>query len=724
MFSVSTLRLAGPSFFALFALFAIATSVCAAGPVRTPHVEAELIARHTTIVPGQPIEVALRLKIIDHWHTYWQNPGDSGLPTRLSWTLPNGFSAGPIEWPYPRKLPLGPLMNFGYEGEVLHLVTLQPAENLKPGAAITFNAKASWLVCSDVCIPEDALLSLTLPVRKRPLVPDSRWVSNFAAARSALPKPLPGWKSMATVTGNALQLEMLAPEDQSGALQEVSFYPYREDVIANAGKQSLLQIPGGFRLTVPMADPVNAGLKTLDGVLVSTNGWGKTNTGSAAALHVAVSYAPYTPQGGSVAAKAVAAGAVADMGLLAAIAFAFIGGLILNLMPCVFPVLGIKIMGFVEHARSHRALLRQQGLAFFAGVMLSFWVLAGLLIAFRSAGEAIGWGFQLQSPAFVTFLAVLFLLMALNLSGLFAMGLRLQSSASSVKTQAGRSKLADAFLSGVLATIVATPCTAPFMGAALGFTLSQPAYVSVVVFSAIAVGMALPVTLLSLVPRWLAYLPRPGAWMETFKQFMAFPLLATVVWLTWVLGSQQGNDGTARLLSGLVLIALAAWLYGRWQVHKPLRALVLGGAIAVFGLVVAWPGAPVTRAPGGGTHADDAWVPFSKQKIAELRGEGKAIFVDFTAAWCITCQVNKRIALNQAEVVKRFGELKIVRMKADWTVQDPAITEALAEFGRNGVPLYVFYPQTGDPQVLPEVLTPSIVLSAINAKPGTTAVRN
>ena len=721
MFAVSILRLAGLSF---FALITAVTSVCAAGPVRTPHVEAELIARHTTIVPGQPIEAALRLKIIDHWHTYWRNPGDSGLPTRLTWTLPNGFSAGPIEWPYPRKLPLGPLMNFGYEGEVLHLVTLQPAENLKVGATITLNAKADWLVCSDVCIPEGALLSLTLPIRKGPLASDSRWVSNFAAAHSSLPKPLPGWRSTAMVTGNTLQIEVLVPESDAGALRDISFYPYQEDVIANAGKQALLQIPGGFRLSLPMADPVNVELKTLDGVLVSASGWGKANVGSAAVLNAAVSYAPLVPTGGTAMARTIAAGATADMSLLAAITFAFIGGLILNLMPCVFPVLGIKVMGFVAHAQSQRALLRQQGLAFFAGVMLSFWVLAALLIALRSAGEAIGWGFQLQSPVFVTFLTVLFLLMALNLSGVFAIGLRFQSAAGSVETRAGGSELVDAFLSGVLATIVATPCTAPFMGAALGFTLSQPGYVSMLVFSAIAVGMALPVTLLSLVPRWLAYLPRPGAWMETFKQFMAFPLLATVVWLTWVLGSQQGNDGTAKLLFGLVLIALAAWLYGRWQVRKPLPAVVLGGVIAIFGLAVAWPGAPVNRSPSGVTHADDAWVPFSKQKVAELRSEGKAIFIDFTATWCITCQVNKHIALNQAEVVKRFGELKIVRMQADWTVQDPAITAALAEFGRNGVPLYVFYPQTGEPQVLPEVLTPSIVLSAISAKPGAAAVRN
>ena len=712
MFSPSWLFMR--SFFTFAALFAVINGALAAGPVRTPHVEAELVARQTAIVPGQPIELALRLKIIDHWHTYWQNPGDSGLPTRLAWTMPAGYVAGAIQWPYPRKLPLGPLMNFGYEGEVLHLVTIQPPAGLKAGGSAILKAKADWLVCSDVCIPEIAQLSITLPVRGGPLVADSRWASQFAAAHDSLPKAALGWKSTASVAGNTLLIDMQAATGDAAVVRDIAFYPYQEDVIANAGKQIQSTIPGGFRLSVPMADPVNASLKSINGVLVSTNGWGKANPGNAALLNVPVTYAANAEP----AANTDAARAAADLGLLAAIGFAFIGGLILNLMPCVFPVLGIKVMGFVEQAQSHRSLLRQQGMAFFAGVMVSFWVLAGLLLALRSAGAAVGWGFQLQSPVFVTALAVLFLLMALNLGGIFEMGLRLQSMAGGVKAPNGRSKSGSAFLSGVLATVVATPCTAPFMGAALGFTLSQPAYVSIAVFSAIAAGMALPVTLLSLAPRWLGYLPRPGAWMETFRQFMAFPLLATVVWLIWVLGAQQGNDGTAKLLTGLVVIALGAWLYGRWQGRKPLRALVVGGSIALIGLAVAWPDSAVNSpSPAAFGQAKNEWVPFSKEKIVDLRAEGKSVFVDFTATWCITCQVNKRFALDRPEVVAQFRALDIVRMKADWTLQDPLITQALAEFGRNGVPLYVFYPPTGAARVLPEVLTPSIVLAAIGASP-------
>lgn len=685
-----------------FSFFVVSAS---AATVKTPHVEADLIARHTAIVPGQPVEVALRLKIIDHWHTYWLNPGDSGLPTRLTWNLPAGFTASAIEWPYPKKLPLGPLMNFGYEGEVLHLVTITPPATMDATKPVTLSAKADWLVCADVCIPEEGVVSLTLPVGGAPLAEDGRYQRAFADARAALPKSVAGLKADAKVAGKTLEISVTGDSINAN---DVTFYPVRDDVIANAAKQVLTRTSTGFRLAVPMGDPVNTELKSLEGVLVSAAGWGKAHAGKAIAIAAPVVY-------GAASAAPPVAPASADMTLIAALAFALIGGLILNLMPCVFPVLGIKVMGFVQHAEKDTSLLKKQGFAFFSGVVISFWVLAGLLLALRAAGESIGWGFQLQSPVFVTLLAVLFLLMALNLSGVFEMGLKLQSAAGNVEMRGGRSALVDAFLSGVLATIVATPCTAPFMGAALGYTLSQPAWISMLVFTAIAVGMALPVTLLSLAPRWLKYLPKPGAWMTTFKQLMAFPLLATVAWLAWVLGSQQGNDGIAKLLFGLVLISLAAWMYGRWQVAKPALALVAGALVAAGGLALAWPSAEGAReVASASAKADGDWVPFSKQKIADLRAEGKGVFVDFTATWCITCQVNKRVALNQPEVVKRFGELNVVRMKADWTLKDAAITEALAEFGRNGVPLYLYYPPTGDAIVLPEVLTPSVVLAHVD----------
>ncbi len=694
---------------ATFLLAAVAN----AAPVKTPHVEAELVALNQTFQPGMPAQLALRLKIIDHWHTYWQNPGDSGLPTRLTWSLPAGFSAGAIEWPYPKKLPLGPLMNFGYEGEVLHLVTILTPAKTGPGETITLKAKVDWLVCSDVCIPESADLAITLKAATSTPSPDANLTAAFAKARGALPGKLTDWTATANIADGKLAIELSPPPGAKVSIGEATFYPLQEDLIANAGKQVWTKTGSGFRLLVPTADPVNAAIKSVNGVIVALSDWGQTHAGRAVAVSAPLSRST----AGSVAAPSSAnRGGAANppsdqLGLVAALLFAFAGGLLLNLMPCVFPVLGIKIMGFAQHAQSEPELLKKQGVAFLFGVLVSFWVLAGLLIGLRSAGESIGWGFQLQSPLFVTLLAILFMLMALNLSGVFEMGMRLQSAASDLGAAGKRGTLVDAFLSGVLATVVATPCTAPMMGAALGFTLSQPPLLSILVFTAIALGMALPVLALSVFPQWLRFLPRPGGWMVTFKQFLAFPLFATVAWLAWVLGSQRGNDGIAQLLFGLVIVALAAWLYGHWQVSKPLRAIIVGAAIAICGLVIAWPDS--SRPETSGAAVENGWVPFSTQRLAALRAQNKAVFVDFTATWCITCQVNKRVALNQESVVKRFKELDIVRMKADWTVKDPEITQALAEFGRNGVPLYVFYPAGGEPRILPEVLTPDIVLRGI-----------
>ena len=690
--------------------------------VKTPHVEAEIVSRYAAVQSGKPIEAALRLKIIDHWHTYWRNPGDSGLPTKITWSLPAGIIAGAIEWPHPKRLPLGPLMNFGYEGEVLHLVTLQTAAGAKVGQSLVLRAKADWLVCSDVCIPESADLEISLPVVASAPLPDMRWVNAFADAKAALPGELKGWSTKANIENGKVTLALTPPAGEDFDSTELAFYPLREEVIANAGKQILTRAAREFRLTIPLADPVIPGLLTLDGVLVNNQGWGKAHAGRAVAISAPLEYSKAVSANASLKSTADSPEA---LGLVVAVFFAFVGGLILNLMPCVFPVLGIKVMSFVQHAHGDKVNLRKQGLAFLFGVLVSFWALAGLLAVLRAAGESIGWGFQLQSPAFVTLLALLFLLMALNLSGVFEFGLRLQSAVGNLYGRAKRSDLMDAFLSGVLATVVATPCTAPFMGAALGFTLAQPAYISFLVFTFIALGMATPILLLSMFPGWLRYLPKPGIWMDAFKQFMAFPLFATVAWLAWVLGSQQGNDGVGMLLIGMVIVAFGAWLYGRWQLERPVGAVVAGLFLLIAGATIAWPASTPVRIAGGAGTADtaDNWLPFSKQKVAELRGQGRAVFIDFTATWCITCQVNKRTTLNQQDVLKRFADQNIVRMKADWTVKDPAITEALAEFGRNGVPLYVYYPAGGEPRILPELLTPAIVLAAIGAPAGVPAVK-
>jgi thiol:disulfide interchange protein DsbD len=383
----------------------------------------------------------------------------------------------------------------------------------------------------------------------------------------------------------------------------------------------------------------------------------------------------------------------------------------------VVPVLGIKVVGFVEHAHGDARAMRLQGVIFTAGVLVSFLALAGLMLALRAGGTQLGWGFQLQSPLVVTMLAALFFVLALNLSGVFEWGAFAQSLTSNLNA---RGRYADAFLSGVLATVVATPCTAPFMGAAVGFTLTQDAALSLAVFATLGVGMALPVLLLSLFPALLRRLPKPGAWMETFKQVLAFPLYATVAWLAWVLGAQAGNDAVFALLAGLVLVAMGAWMYGR-SLHAPgmwrtaIAVILLG-----TGLAVAWPG-PASGDTAGPVAARDgelAWQAWSPEKVSELTAAGKPVFVDFTAAWCVTCQVNKRLALHNAQVIAAFAAHDVVPLKADWTRQDPRITATLAKLGRNAVPVYALYlPGEDAPHLLPEVLTPALVLDEIARLP-------
>jgi thiol:disulfide interchange protein len=711
------------------------TKTVAREVVKTPHVEAKLIARDKAFVPGQPIEAALRLAIIPHWHTYWQNPGDSGLPTKLKWTLPAGFTAEAIRWPYPKKLPLGPLMNFGYEGEVLHLVTINTPTDVPPGTVVNFTAKADWLVCADVCIPEEGELALTLTAVAAKPLPDTRWAAAFDKANAALPAKLQEGVSTA-VDGMTLTISTKTALAPSGA----TFFPLRDDVMANAAKQTYRKTADGFSLAITLAEPRVSDLATLAGVLVA-DGASADRINGFKAVSIDAPVAGMNATGDKTATPASHVDKLAKLNtgadfqakmagtpqqsitLLSALGLAFLGGLILNLMPCVFPVLGIKVMGFVENAHGDSRLLRSQGIAFLVGVVVSFIVLAGLMLALRAAGQAIGWGFQLQEPLFVAALAVLFFVMALNLSGLFEIGTRLQSAAGNAELQTQKSPLIGAFSSGVLATAVATPCMAPGLGASVGFTLGQSAPVAMLVFLSIAVGLALPIVLLSFFPALLRFLPKPGAWMETFKQLMAFPLYGTVVWLAWVLGAQTGNDGVMMLLTGLTLLALATWLYGRWQRGGAILTIAAVGVFAALGLAAVWNGArtlppePVAASGASSTNAvsADGWVPFSKEKIADLRKEGRAVFVDFTATWCITCQVNKRVALNQDAVVARMAEANVVRMKADWTRKDATITAALAEFGRNGVPLYVLYPAQGEPMVLPEVLTPSIVLEAVNS---------
>ena len=682
-----------------------------AAPARTAHVEAELVPEQTALSPGRPLTVALRLAMERGWHTYWQNPGESGLPTTLTWKLPDGLSAGPIQWPPPRTLPQGPLTNYGYEGEVLLLTDVVAVPDFLSGRTVTLNARADWLVCKEICIPEGADLSLTLPVANN-AEPDRRWAGPIARTRGALPRPLEGWNIAATGRGGEIDLA-LTPRAGAADPGEVHFFPFNEGKIEASAPQPLARDGSALKLTLPVASQRVGEFTRVAGVLTATKGFGDR---SAATIDVPLTGSVVAGSSGSssvaIAPAPVSTGS--DLSLGVALAFAFVGGILLNLMPCVFPVLSLKVFGFAAQG-FNTGTTRAHGLAFGGGVIVSFWLLAGLLFALRAGGAQLGWGFQLQSPPVVAGLAVLFFVLALNLSGMFEVGQLLPSALS---TWSARNTSVNDALSGVLAVAIASPCSAPFMGAAIGYGLAQSASSTFAVFTALGVGMALPYALLAFFPGWRKYLPSPGPWMVRLKQILAFPLYATVIWLAWVLGAQLDNDAVARLATVLLLIAIALWA---WQTRRTGGARGWGWA-ALAGLVAAIVvGAPVVSAPAGpGESAakpvvadKGAWQDYAPERVLQLTADGRTVFVDFTAAWCVTCQVNKRLVLNTDAVQQAFAQHDVALLRADWTRRDPTIGHALATLGRSGVPVYVLYRPGREPLIFPEVLRQSTITDAL-----------
>jgi thiol:disulfide interchange protein/DsbC/DsbD-like thiol-disulfide interchange protein len=681
-----------------------------AEPARTPHVEAELVAERTALIPGKPLTVALRLAMQRGWHTYWQNPGDSGLATTLDWKLPPGVSAGPIQWPTPRTLPVGPLVNYGYEGEVLLLVDLAVPEFFS-GKTATLAARADWLVCKEICIPEGADLTLTLPIAPSADA-DPRWGQAIADARAALPQPLTGWRVVATGKGDKVELALSGGESavNPGTLQ---FFPFSEGKIEASGAQTQSRTGSSIELLLPVASQRVGEFTRVAGVLSASNGFGNARaavidvplsgivtTGSA---HVRVAdAAPVTIGGGEAA-----------LPFIVALAFAFIGGVLLNLMPCVFPVLSLKVLGFATH-RESGAAMRKHGVAFAAGVIVSFWLLAAMLVALRAAGTQIGWGFQLQSPAVVAGLAILFFVLALNLSGVFEIG---QLLPSGLTTWNAKNPYVNDALSGVLAVVVASPCSAPFMGAALGYALTESLAVTWITFTVLGIGMALPYLLLAQFPRWRSKLPKPGLWMVRLKQLLAFPLYATVLWLSWVLGAQLDNNAVARLGATLLLIAFALWAWrlrrGGSRAWSVSALAALATAVVVGWPVVGAPGAAPGEVAGNAVANTGPWQRYTPDRVTQLTLAGRPVFVEFTAAWCVTCQFNKRLVLNTDTVQDAFTQRKVALVRADWTRRDPAIGQALAALGRNGVPVYVLYRPGQGPLLLPEVLQQRMILDAL-----------
>ena len=686
-----------------------------ARPVHTDHVEAELIAERTAVEPGKPLHLGLRLKMDDEWHTYWQNPGDTGLPTTIKWTLPKGFTAGDIEWPAPQRIDVATLANYGYEKEIVLPVTVMAPARLAPGAAVPIKAHAEWLVCREQCIPGEADLELELKVAKASEA-DSKWAALFAKATADLPRAADDWqwKAHKSLAGKDRIDIVWTPPAGSNAPSRPQFFPFTEGVIEPAAPQALYRLADGrLRLNLQLAKQATMPA-AVDGVLTSSNGWLSAEGNVRAVTFKTDVGPPNILAAGGVAIDAgvsYASGAQAGATSLGvAILLALVGGLILNLMPCVFPVISLKVLGFAQHAHGRARVVRMHGLVFSAGVIISFVLLAAIVLGLRASGQEIGWGFQLQSPNVITALAILFFLLTLNVAGFFEVGMLVPGRIAAIEA---RNPYLNSFLSGILAVVIASPCTAPFMGAALGYALAQPQLEALAVFVALGIGMALPYLLLAWFPAWQKRLPKPGAWMVWLKQLLAIPLAATVIWLAWVLAQQSGADAFARLAFVLLMLGTVIWLLRGRQLRRGVQ-LVLALVALASAIVLAWPlfDDPPVAAQQSAAAGD--WQPWSQQSLDKAIGAGRPVFVDFTAAWCVSCQANKKLVLERAATLKMFADNNVTLMRADWTRRDPAITAALAAFGRNGVPVYVLYRPGKSTLVLPEILTSSVLEVALS----------
>ena len=689
----------------------------------TDNVKARLVSEVNSIAPGQVFWVALELDIRDGWHTYWRNPGDSGEPTKLAWQLPPGFRAGDIVWTTPHRFVIAPLVNYGYAKHAVHLVQITAAQDLKAGTPVQLSAKASWLVCSDVCIPEGADLQLTMPTSAHTGGIDPAAVSLFAAARSELPSAEPA-ATTARILGDQLVITLGPAWGATlSAIKSLQFYPYDEGGIEYAAPQTLTRGKDAIELSMKIGfEPPKAG--AIRGVLVATEQSGAQP--QAVPIEIAADFS------GAGAAQLKAGPRFTPLphpkdeptSLPILVLLAVMGGMILNLMPCVFPVLSIKAIGLVEQAKKHPAAVRAKGLVFAAGVISSMLCLAAALLILRAGGEEVGWGFQLQSPLFVTLMIYLLFAVGLNLSGVFEIGGGLAGVGDGLTQGDG---YRASFFTGVLTTLVATPCTAPFMGLAVGAALTQSAWVALCIFVALGFGLSLPYLLLSFAPWLRRALPKPGAWMDTLKQVFAFPIYASAAWLLWVLSQQTSAFGFGAALAGTILIALAAWAYQKANSSSGggrIAVLVTAGVALAIALLLPVRFADVAAASAGvaaKTAGGEEWQPYSAARVAELNAAGRPLLVNFTASWCLTCLVNERNAFSDAAVQEIFRDKKVTLMKGDWTNRDPAITQALAAFGRAGVPLYVVYNAkrgSSEPQVLPQILTAGAVQSAFADVPG------
>jgi len=655
-------------------------------------VEAELVANTEGIVPGQTFYVGLRLRMAPGWHTYWQYSGDAGIPTTIAWELPEGFGAGPIEWPMPTaKLEPGDIEVYGYSGEVLLLVAIQPPPDLVVGSEVTIRGNASWLVCEAICIPGNAELSITLPViSTAPKSQNAEFDFWQRRVPSADPPPFSiQWEQSAKgLSGRVLS---------DATLNSVRFFPLPVEN-QPVGHPSVTEEGGESIIRVDAVAP-------LRGVVAAEVG------GEERAWLVVAD-----------ADDAMAASSQGFPPLWQALLYGFLGGIILNLMPCVLPVISLKVFGFIRQAGADPRRIFLHGAAFSGGIFLWFLGLGAVIVALKASGSEVTWAFQFQNPAFILTIAAIVFVFALNLCGVFEMTLP-GKAVGTMSDLSGQEGYSGSFFQGVFATLLATPCTGPFLGTALGFAFSQPSAVVMAMFGSIALGMASPYLLLSARSEWMKFLPKPGAWMEKLKQFMAFPLFATLLWLLSILGGQKGIDGILWASAFFLCLGLSVWIYGAFctpvsSVRTRAIAIVLALLIAVGG---GWffigGGFANAASPSASTNTKSGiqWESFSQARLDELLAAGTPVFVDFTADWCITCKFNERTAINVPAVRALINEMGIVPIKADWTNSNPEITATLKRFGRVGVPFYVIYPagRADDPITLPEILTESMVLDAL-----------
>jgi thiol:disulfide interchange protein len=697
----------------LLALLITAPSLLRAAPEVVGAVTVELIAETTVVVPGERFNVALDFRLEPHWHLYWKNPGASGLPAEVEWQLPAGLSAGEIQWPAPERIELGGLMNYGYEDAVTLIVPIEAAQDFELGSAVPIQAEVSWLACEEFCMPGDASLSLALTAGAEAV--KSGEAPAFEAARARLPAPIAPWGVTAVIEGQDLVLT-IEQVDGLAIPSDLYFYADKEGVIEPSALQALSSVGEGqvqLRAELDVAQ-LQEPSAAVAGVLQSQSGNWSINLriGADAAGAATESLA------GQVPAATGFEGVLLNLGLPGWLLLAFLGGLILNVMPCVLPVLSLKVFSLLKHSGQSRAQALLHGGAYTAGVVASFLALAAVLLALRAVGERIGWGFQLQSPNFVVVLTVVFFLFALNLMGVFEVGTSLVGADTKVSK---RNDALGSFGMGVLAAVVGAPCMGPLVASVSGIAVQTNAATGLLIFGVMGLGLASPFLFLSVFPKLVAYLPKPGVWMESVKQFMGFLLMAAVVFLALVAGRLGGVDAVIALLIALLVAGLAAWIYGRWSVPvKPKRTQRIAQVISLALLVVAsYYAISETKAAyenfetGSSVSKNGQWQPWSSERVETELAAGKPVFIDFTASWCLICQVNKKVATHTQATEALFEEYGVVALEADWTRYDSAITTELERFGRSGVPLYVLYAPDGEVTVLPQSLTNGIVREAV-----------